>query len=72
MAFSVRTGIKFGPGEGDYPDTLNVAIVLGLTAVEYANVLIKSPELREAWKKLEQRASEVIPAVPLPKLPNEA
>ncbi|MFI4998722.1 MAG: DUF5677 domain-containing protein [Reyranellales bacterium] len=69
--FDAETGgIKIGPAVGDYEDTLNVTIVLGVTLVEVANHLIKSGEIAKAWRPLHDRAMELMPTKPIPDPPS--
>jgi Family of unknown function (DUF5677) len=67
--FNAEGGINVGPGVGDYMDTLNVAIVLGVTLVEAANYLIRSDEIADSWRPLHKKAMTLMPADPLPEPP---
>lgn len=59
--FDVESGgIKVGPGIGDYRDSLNVLLVLGVTLVEIANHFLKSPEIDVARAELEGRATALM------------
>ena len=68
--FDAETGgIKVGSALGDYEDTLNVTVVLGITLVEVANHLIKSDDVFKAWHPLHEAAMELMPARPIPDPP---
>jgi hypothetical protein len=68
--FDESGGIKIGPGVGHYEDTLDVAIVLGVSLVEVANHLIRSEDIGKAWRPLHDRAMELMPAKPIPEPPS--
>lgn len=57
-----RGGIKIGPALGNYEDTLNLAIILGVTLVEVANHLIGSTEIAKACAPLRERADKLLEA----------
>lgn len=64
--FNPEGGILVGPGIGQYEDSLGVAIALGITIAEAANMLIRSEEIEIACQGLIERAETVVHVVPLP------